>query len=79
MLGPAQQEILLSLRLDADQPDALNALGVIYAEQGEYSRAREEWTYLLGTRPAYEPARANLTILDRAEREQVSVSFAHTH
>jgi len=79
MLGPAEQEILLSLRLDGDQPDALNTLGVIYAEEGEYSRAREEWNDLLRTRPAYEPARANLTILDRAERGRVSASFAHTH
>lgn len=79
MLGPAEQEILLSLRLDDDQPDALNTLGVIYAEEGEYARAREEWRDLLRTRPAYEPARANLTILDRAERGQVSASFAHSH
>jgi tetratricopeptide (TPR) repeat protein len=79
MLRPAEQEILLSLRLDGDQPDALNTLGVIYAEQGEFSRAREEWTDVLKTRPAYEPARANLTILDRAERGQVSASFAHNH
>jgi len=79
MLAPAEQEILLSLRLDGDQPDAINTLGVIYAEEGEYSRAREEWTDLLRTRPAYEPARANLTILDRAERGRVSTSFAHTH
>jgi tetratricopeptide (TPR) repeat protein len=79
MLGPAEQEILLSLRLDGDQPDALNTLGVIYAEEGEYSRAREEWTDLLRTRPTYQPARANLTILDRAERGQVSASFTHAH
>jgi tetratricopeptide (TPR) repeat protein len=79
MLGPAEQEILLSLRLDADQPDALNTLGVIYAEEGNYARAREEWTDLVRTRPTYEPARANLTILDQAERGQVSASFSHTH
>jgi Flp pilus assembly protein TadD len=79
MLAPAEQEILLSLRLDGDQPDALNTLGVIYAEEGEYSRAREEWTDLLRTRPTYEAARANLTILDRAERARVSASFPHTH
>jgi len=79
MLSPAEQEILLSLRLDGDQPDALNTLGVIYAEEGDYARAREEWTDLLRTRPGYQPARANLTILDRAERGRVSASFAHTH
>ncbi len=79
MLGPAEQEILLSLRLDGDQPDALNTLGVIYAEEGDYARAREQWNDLLRTRPAYEPARANLTILDRAERGRVSASFAHAH
>jgi Tfp pilus assembly protein PilF len=79
MLGPAEQEILLSLRLDPDQPDALNTLGPIFAEEGDFTRAREEWTDLLRTWPAYEPARANLTILDCAERGQVSASFAHTH
>jgi Flp pilus assembly protein TadD len=78
MLGAAEQEILLSLRLDADQPDALNTLAVIYAEEGEYSRARQQWIDLLATWAAYEPARANLTILDRAERGQVSTGFAHT-
>jgi len=77
MLMPAEQEILLSLRLDGDQPDALNTLGVIYAEEGQYSRAREEWNELLRTRPTYQPARANLTILDEAERGKVSASFAH--
>jgi tetratricopeptide (TPR) repeat protein len=79
MLGPAEQEILLSLRLDGDQPDALNTLGVIYAEEGQYARAREEWTDLLRTRPTYQPARANLTILDQAERSGMSASFAHVH
>jgi tetratricopeptide (TPR) repeat protein len=78
-LGPAEQEILLSLRLDPGQPDALNTLAVIFAEEGNYPRAREEWTDLLRVWPAYEPARANLTILDRAERGQVSASFAHAH
>jgi tetratricopeptide (TPR) repeat protein len=79
MLAPAEQEILLSLRLDGDQPDALNTLGVIYAEEGQYSRAREEWTDLLRTRPTYQPAQANLTILDEAERGKVSASFGHPH
>ncbi len=79
MLGPAEQEILLSLRLDGDQPDALNTLGVIYAEEGQYARAREEWTDLLRTRPTYQPARANLTILDQAERSRMHASFDHAH
>jgi tetratricopeptide (TPR) repeat protein len=78
LLGPAEQEVLLSLQLDPEQADALNTLGVIYAEQGDYGRAREQWNELLRTRPEYEPARANLKVLDRAQRSQIKTSFSHT-
>lgn len=78
MLGPAEQEMLLSLQLDPEQADALNTLGVIYAEQGDYGRARDEWKDLLNQHPGYEPARANLVILDQAQRNQVKTSFSHS-
>ncbi|MGH7917641.1 MAG: tetratricopeptide repeat protein, partial [Candidatus Binataceae bacterium] len=48
MFGPARQEVLTSLRLDPSQLDARNTLGVIYAEQGDYARARRAWTELAG-------------------------------
>jgi lipoprotein NlpI len=65
---PAEQEMLLSLRLDPDQLDARNQLGVIYAEEGNYRRAREEWTDLVTADPQYSPARANLTLLRNLEQ-----------
>ena len=37
LYAQAEQEILLSLRLDPNQSDARNQLGVIYAEEGNYS------------------------------------------
>jgi cytochrome c-type biogenesis protein CcmH/NrfG len=68
MLNDAEQEMLFSLRLNPREADARNALGLIYAEEGRYTLAREEWSDLLSTDPAYTPARENLTILERAER-----------
>ena len=65
---PAEQEMLLSLRLDPDQLDARNQLGVIYAEEGNYRRAREEWNDLLVSDPQYSPAHANLALLENLER-----------
>jgi len=61
----AEQELLLSLRLDPNQLDARNQLGVIYAEEGNYQRARAEWADLAESNPDYSPARANLMILER--------------
>jgi hypothetical protein len=40
-------------------------LGVIYAEDGNYVTAHEVWSDL--ARTGFEPARANLAILDRAK------------
>ncbi|HEX4210541.1 MAG TPA: hypothetical protein VHY56_09125, partial [Candidatus Binataceae bacterium] len=62
-----EQEMLLSLRLDPEQLDARNQLGVIYAEEGNYGRAREEWNDLLTANPQYSPARENLLLLQNLE------------
>lgn len=83
MLARAEQQLLLSLRLDPYQADALNTLGVIYAEQGNYARAREEWAELVRTKPAYQPARANLAALERLGRGDTksarhTTGFVHT-
>jgi tetratricopeptide (TPR) repeat protein len=75
----AEQEILLSLRLDPNQLDARNQLGVIYADEGNFERAHEEWTDLMESNPNYSPARANLVILEHAEIKGPSrlTGFAH--
>jgi len=65
MLAEARQEMLTSLRIDPNQAEARNMLGVIYAEGGEYATAHEVWSDL--ARTGFEPARANLAILDRAK------------
>ena len=56
--------MLLSLKLNPHEVDARNTLGLIYAEEGRYTLAREEWSDLLSADPAYTPARDNLTILN---------------
>jgi tetratricopeptide (TPR) repeat protein len=58
----AEREMRASLRLDPEQPDAQNMLGVIYAEEGKPVRALEIWRELLSEAPDYEPARANLVL-----------------
>jgi tetratricopeptide (TPR) repeat protein len=70
LLEQAEQQVLLSLQIDPNQIDAQNTLGAIYAEEGDYTRAHQEWTDLVQANPGYAPARANLTILERAERSQ---------
>jgi tetratricopeptide (TPR) repeat protein len=70
-LQKAEQEILLSLRLDRDQIDARNTLAVIYAEEGNYEQAHREWADLHRSYPDYGPARANLDVLQRVEHGQI--------
>jgi len=65
MLAQARQEMLASLELTPNEADALNMLGVIEAEDGDCARARQIWSVLARTEPGFEPARANLAILDR--------------
>lgn len=57
----------MSLQIDPSQPDARNTLGAIYAEEGNYVRASEEWNELVGEIPDYTPARTNLAILQHVE------------
>jgi Flp pilus assembly protein TadD len=63
MLLDAEHETLVSLRLNPDQPDARNLLGVIYAQKGETVRASLAWSELVRDQPDYQPARTNLAIL----------------
>ena len=64
LFAKAEHEMLASLRLDPGQKDAQNMLGVIYAEEGKPVRALQVWRELLSEAPGYEPARANLALLD---------------
>ena len=59
----AEREMLASLRLNPAQPDARNALGVIYASEGKTVSASLEWRELVREMPDYEPARTNLALL----------------
>jgi Flp pilus assembly protein TadD len=63
MLSAAERETLTALRLAPRQQDALNLLGVIYAEEGKSARAYETWQELARDFPGYAPARVNLAIL----------------
>ena len=63
LLADAEREMLASLRLNPDQPDARNTLGVIYAEQGRTARAWLVWRELVRDMPDYDPARTNLALL----------------
>jgi Flp pilus assembly protein TadD len=67
MLAVAREELATSLRLDPKQPDARNMMGLIYAEERDYTHAREVWNGLARTEPDFEPARANLAVLNRLE------------
>jgi hypothetical protein len=57
--------MLISLRLDPNQAEARDMLGVIYVEDGNYVLARQVWSDL--ARIGFEPARINLAILDHAD------------
>ncbi len=74
MLDQAEQEMLLAVRLNPNQADARNTLATIYAEEGKYSRAHQEWSELVEADPGYEPARQNLVILEQVERGEIKGS-----
>src|SRR5271156_5999219 len=57
MLADAEHEAFEALRLNPDQPDARNQLGVIYAQEGKTASASIVWRELVNDVPDYEPAR----------------------
>jgi Flp pilus assembly protein TadD len=59
----AEREMLASLQLNPGQPDAENALGVIYAQEGKTVSASLVWRELVREVPDYQPARTNLALL----------------
>jgi tetratricopeptide (TPR) repeat protein len=64
LLPQALREIMASLELEADQPDAQNTLAAVDAERGNYEAARAIWAKLVRIDPDYQPARKNLAIVD---------------
>jgi tetratricopeptide (TPR) repeat protein len=64
MLAEAERETLAALRLNPRQTEALNLQGVIYAREGETVRASRIFQEVIREQPDYEPARANLLMLD---------------
>jgi tetratricopeptide (TPR) repeat protein len=58
----AEQQYLSILKEGGEQVDARYELGVLYAAQGENTRARAEWRKVLRLDPAYAPAIARLTM-----------------
>jgi len=68
MMGDAEHETLAALRLNAEQPDASNLLGIIYAQEGKTASASLVWRDLVRDVPDYEPARKNLTILGNSSK-----------
>src|SRR3984957_5618696 len=63
----AEREMLASLRLNPGQPDAKNALGVIYAQEGKTVSASLVWRELVREVPDYQPARTNLALLGSSD------------
>ncbi len=59
----AEREAMASLRLNPQQPDTRNLLGVIYAREGRTAGAWLVWRELMREAPEYEPARKNLALL----------------
>ena len=63
----AEREMLASLQLNPGQPDAKNALGVIYAQEGKTVSASLVWRELVREVPDYQPARTNLALLGKPD------------
>jgi tetratricopeptide (TPR) repeat protein len=54
-----------SLKLRPNQPAVLNQVGAVKLQTGDAAGAREAFTRALAVDPAYQPARDNLTLVDR--------------
>jgi len=63
MLANAESETLASLRLNPQDADTRNLLGVVYAKQGKTAGAWMVWGELAREVPEYAPARKNLALL----------------
>jgi len=62
-LKQADAQIHAALAKAPTEPDYLNTLAVLSAEQGDLSAARRIWTAILRREPQYHPAAVNLDLL----------------
>lgn len=62
----AREVLERAVKLEQATADTWNALGVAYAQQGEYERARGAWEQALRLDPAHAGARRNREKLDKA-------------
>jgi Flp pilus assembly protein TadD len=77
-LDEALHEIIASLVLAPDDPDAINTDAIICAKMGNLVFARNLWTQLVQAAPDYAPARTNLALLNQSCRGGCS-SYAYSH
>jgi tetratricopeptide (TPR) repeat protein len=75
MFREAESAIRRALALAPNQPDYLNMLAVVAAEQGDFSRARDIWTSIIARDPFYQAAAANLRV-SRAVRTATAAQEA---
>ena len=78
-LSEALREITASIQLAPEDPDEQNTKAIIYAESGNFASARDEWVHLVQVAPDYEPARINLSILDRSRTRLPILAFTATN
>jgi tetratricopeptide (TPR) repeat protein len=74
MLVDAERETLAALRLNPSETETLNLRGVIYAREGETVRAARIFQEIIRTRPDYQPARANLLMLQGLTERNATVA-----
>lgn len=59
-LPQAEMEVRAAVSKKPTEPDYLNTLAIVSAEEGNLARARNIWVSLLSRDPGYHPAAANL-------------------
>jgi tetratricopeptide (TPR) repeat protein len=75
-MAEAANEVALSLKLEPGQLDAQNELAAIYAQMGDYGRARAMWTELAVAHPEYVPGVKNLKTLKEMTIEAYGLRLA---
>jgi tetratricopeptide (TPR) repeat protein len=68
-IAQAESEIGAALARAPQRPDYLNVLAGLAAEKGDIVHARYIWSSILSVHPGYEPAMANLRLLQQVHFE----------